>query len=148
MKNEINQLTDDLDMNEIKNIISSKENEIKTLLIDKLQKEIDDKNKTEENLINELAKIKEAYNINFKLLEDRDNDLKSYEEKFDSIEKIIIIKDNEIKKLNDIITDINRKLSYEKAQRTQSEQYNKFSISKMTEKHKDEIKIFSIEKEK
>lgn len=150
MKNEINQLTDDLDMNEIKNIISSKENEIKTLLMNKiakLQKEIDDKNKTEENLNNELAKIKEAYNINFKLLEDRDNDLKSYEEKFDSIEKIIIIKDNEIKKLNDIITDINRKLSYEKAQRTQSEQYNKFSISKMTEKHKDEIKFFSIEKE-
>ena len=96
MKNEINQLTDDLDMNEIKNIISSKENEIKTLLMNKiakLQKELDDKNKTEENLNNELAKIKEAYNINFKLLEDRDNDLKSYEEKFDSIEKIIIIKD-------------------------------------------------------
>lgn len=150
MKNEINPLSDDLDMNEIKNIISSKENEIKTILMNKiakLQKEIENKNKTEQNLNNELDKIKEAYNINFKLLEDRDNDLKCYEEKFDSIEKIIIIKDNEIKKLNDNINDINRKLSYEKTQRTQSEQYNKFSISKMTEKHKDEIKILTVEKD-
>ena len=141
---------DNLDMNQIKEIISSKENEIKDILMKKiagLQTELHNKGKENEKIQNELNTIKEAYGTNLKLLEERDNDLKSYEEKFDSIEKVINIKENENKQLKDTINDLNTKLKYEKAQKTKSEEYNKFSLSKINLKHQDEIKILSNEKE-
>ena len=141
---------DNLDMNQIKEIISSKENEIKDILMKKiagLQTELHNKGKENEKIQNELNTIKEAYGTNLKLLEERDNDLKSYEEKFDSIEKVINIKENENKQLKDTINDLNTKLKYEKAQKTKSEEYNKFSLSKINLKHQDEIKILTNEKE-
>lgn len=141
---------DNLDMNQIKEIITSKENEIKNILmkkIEELQTELQSKVKDNEKIQNDLNIIKEAYSTNLKLLEERDNDLKSYEEKFDSIEKVINIKDNENKQLNNTINDLNTKLKYEKSQRTQSEEYNKFSLSKINAKHQDEIKILTNEKE-
>ena len=141
---------DNLDMNQIKEIISSKENEIKDILMKKiagLQTELHNKGKENEKIQNELNTIKEAYGTNLKLLEERDNDLKSYEEKFDSIEKVINIKENENKQLKDTINDLNTKLKYEKAQKTKSEEYNKFSLSKINLKHQEEIKILTNEKE-
>lgn len=141
---------DNLDMNQIKEIISSKENEIKDILMKKiagLQTELHNKGKENEKIQNELNTIKEAYGTNLKLLEERDNDLKSYEEKFDSIEKVINIKENENKQLKDTINDLNTKLKYEKAQKTKSEEYNKFSLSKINLKHQDQIKILTNEKE-
>lgn len=141
---------DNLDMNQIKEIISSKENEIKDILMKKiavLQTEVQNKGKENEKIQSDLNTIKEAYETNLKLLEERDNDLKSYEEKFDSIEKVINIKESENKQLKDTINDLNTKLKYEKAQKAQSEEYNKFSLSKINLKHQDEIKILTNEKE-
>ena len=141
---------DNLDMNQIKEIISSKENEIKDILMKKiavLQTEVQNKGKENEKIQSDLNTIKEAYETNLKLLEERDNDLKSYEEKFDSIEKVINIKESENKQLKDTINDLNTKLKYEKAQKAQSEEYNKFSLSKLNLKHQDEIKILTNEKE-
>ena len=93
-----------MNMSEIKSFISSKEGEIKSILLQKislLENELSTSNQKNKNLKISLDKLKEAYKINLKVIEERDNDLKSYEDKFDSISSIINNKDNEIKKLKE-----------------------------------------------
>jgi len=129
-------------MSEIKSFISSKEGEIKAVLLQKislLENELSTSIQKNKNLQLSLDKLKEAYKVNLKVIEERDNDLKSYEDKFDSISNIIENKENEIQKLKNENENILSKLKYEKDQRTKNEEYNKFVINKQNEKNKEEI---------
>ena len=77
-----------MNMSEIKSFISSKEGEIKAILLQKislLENELSTYIQKNKNLQTSLDKLKEAYKTNLKVIEERDNDLKSYEDKFDSI---------------------------------------------------------------
>ena len=91
-----------MNMSEIKSFISSKEGEIKAILLQKislLENELSTYIQKNKNLQTSLDKLKEAYKTNLKVIEERDNDLKSYEDKFDSISAVINNKENEIIKL-------------------------------------------------
>ena len=141
----------DMNFNDIKSLITTKENEIKNILLQKissLQTEISEKNKKIENMKESIDKIKSAYQSNLQLIEERDNDLKAYEEKFDSITNIISSKDLEISKLNENINDLNNKLKYEKSQRIQNEEFNKYAQNKMSLNHQEEVKNLNENTEK
>ncbi len=141
----------DMNFNDIKSLITTKENEIKNILLQKissLQNEISEKNKKIENMKESINKIKSAYQSNLQLIEERDNDLKAYEEKFDSITNIISSKDLEISKLNENIDDLNNKLKYEKSQRMQNEEFNKYTQNKMSLNHQEEVKNLNENTEK
>ena len=141
----------DMNFNDIKSLITTKENEIKNILLQKissLQNEISEKNKKIENMKESIDKIKSAYQSNLQLIEERDNDLKAYEEKFDSITNIISSKDLEISKLNENINDLNNKLKYEKSQRIQNEEFNKYAQNKMSLNHQEEVKNLNENTEK
>ena len=141
----------DMNFNDIKSLITTKENEIKNILLQKissLQNEITEKNKKIENMKESINKIKSAYQSNLQLIEERDNDLKAYEEKFDSITNIISSKDLEISKLNENINDLNNKLKYEKSQRMQNEEFNKYTQNKMNLNHQEEVKNLNDNTEK
>ena len=91
-----------MNMSEIKSFISTKEGEIKAILLQKislLENELSTSIQKNKNLQLSIDKLKEAYKANLKVIEERDNDLKSYEDKFDSISNIIENKENEIQKL-------------------------------------------------
>jgi len=110
-----------MNMSEIKSFISSKEGEIKAILLQKislLENELSASIQKNKNLQMSLDKLKEAYKTNLKVIEERDNDLKSYEDKFDSISAVINSKENEIIKLKNENQNILNKLKYEKDQRT------------------------------
>ena len=101
--NNNNKSPHNMNMSEIKSFISSKEGEIKAILLQKislLESELSSSIQKNKNLQTSLDKLKEAYKVNLKVIEERDSDLKSYEDKFDSISAIIENKENEIKKLN------------------------------------------------
>ena len=141
----------DMNFNDIKSLITTKENEIKNILLQKissLQNEITEKNKKIENMKESINKIKSAYQSNLQLIEERDNDLKAYEEKFDSITNLISSKDIEISKLNENINDLNNKLKYEKSQRMQNEEFNKYTQNKMSLNHQEEVKNLNENTEK
>ena len=141
----------DMNFNDIKSLITTKENEIKNILLQKissLQNEITEKNKKIENMKESINKIKSAYQSNLQLIEERDNDLKAYEEKFDSITNLISSKDIEISKLNENINDLNNKLKYEKSQRMQNEEFNKYTQNKMNLNHQEEVKNLNDNTEK
>ena len=141
----------DMNFNDIKSLITTKENEIKNILLQKissLQNEITEKNKKIENMKESIDKIKSAYQSNLQLIEERDNDLKAYEEKFDSITNLISSKDIEISKLNENINDLNNKLKYEKSQRMQNEEFNKYTQNKMNLNHQEEVKNLNDNTEK
>ena len=141
----------DMNFNDIKSLITTKENEIKNILLQKissLQTEISEKNKKIENMKESIDKIKSAYQSNLQLIEERDNDLKAYEEKFDSITNLISSKDIEISKLNENINDLNNKLKYEKSQRMQNEEFNKYTQNKMSLNHQEEVKNLNENTEK
>ena len=142
---------DDQDMSDIKLLISSKETEIKNILLQKiieLKIEISSKNDTIQKLNTSFTQLKEAYETNLELITERDNDIKKYEEKFDSIDKVLQLKDIEISSLKTQLIDLQNKLKYEKSQRTQSNDYTKFQITKLNTKYQDELKFAAIEKEK
>ena len=93
---------DDEDMSNIKLLISSKETEIKNILLQKITElkiEISSKNDTIQKLNTSFTQLKEAYETNLELITERDNDIKKYEEKFDSIDKVLQLKDTEISSL-------------------------------------------------
>ena len=141
----------DMNFNDIKSLITTKENEIKNILLQKissLQNEITEKNKKIENMKESINKIKSAYQSNLQLIEERDNDLKAYEEKFDSITNLISSKDIEISKLNENINDLNNKLKYEKSQRMQNEEFNKYTQNKMNLNYQEEVKNLNDNTEK
>ena len=142
---------DDEDMSDIKLLISSKETEIKNILLQKITElkiEISSKNDTIQKLNTSFTQLKEAYETNLELITERDNDIKKYEEKFDSIDKVLQLKDTEISSLKTQLLDLQNKLKYEKNQRTQSNDYIKFQITKLNTKYQDELKFAAIEKEK
>ena len=142
---------DDEDMSNIKLLISSKETEIKNILLQKITElkiEISSKNDTIQKLNTSFTQLKEAYETNLELITERDNDIKKYEEKFDSIDKVLQLKDTEISSLKTQLLDLQNKLKYEKNQRTQSNDYIKFQITKLNTKYQDELKFAAIEKEK
>ena len=146
-----NNTNENTDIDDIKTLISSKETEIKNILLQKinqLKSELHSKNEAIQKLNNSFTQLKEIYETNLALISERDEDIQKYEEKFDSIDKVIQLKDNEISSLKTQINDINTKLKYEKSQRTQNEDYNKFQITKLNTKHQEDLKLIQLEKEK
>ena len=132
-----------MNMSDIKNFISDKESEIKTILLQKinyLENELTNNIQKNQSLSSSLDKLKEAYKTNLKVIEERDNDLKAYEDKFDSISNVINQKENSIIKLTKEKEELILKLKYEKDQRTKNEDYQKFVINKQNEKSKNDIK--------
>ena len=132
-----------MNMSDIKNFISDKESEIKTILLQKinyLENELTNNIQKNQSLSSSLDKLKEAYKTNLKVIEERDNDLKAYEDKFDSISNVINQKENSIIKLTKEKEELILKLKNEKDQRTKNEDYQKFVINKQNEKSKNDIK--------
>ena len=149
-ENENNELlikkVNEVNYEDLKSLITTKENQMKNILLQKisnLEKELLEKSKTIENMSESIKKLKLAYQSNLNLIEERDKDLKAYEEKFDSFTNIISIKDIEMKKLNENINELNNKLKYEKSQRNQIDEYNKFSQNKINIKHLEEINMLN-----
>ena len=69
-----------MNMSEIKSFISSKEGEIKAILLQKiflLENELSTSIQKNKNLQISIDKLKEAYKANLKVIEERDSDLKS-----------------------------------------------------------------------
>ena len=135
---------DDQDMSDIKLLISSKETEIKNILLQKITElkiEISSKNDTIQKLNTSFTQLKEAYETNLELITERDNDIKKYEEKFDSIDKVLQLKDIEISSLKTQLIDLQNKLKYEKSQRTQSNDYTKFQITKLNTKYQESANL-------
>ena len=132
-----------MNMSDIKNFISDKESEIKTILLQKinyLENELTNNIQKNQSLSSSLDKLKEAYKTNLKVIEERDNDLKAFEDKFDSISNVINQKENSIIKLTKEKEELILKLKYEKDQRIKNEDYQKFVINKQNEKSKNDIK--------
>ena len=142
---------EEMNMSQLKDFISSKESEIKEILMKKvssLQKENTGHADQIKKLTQTLDEVKNAYQKNLQLLNERDADIKQYEDKFDAVEKIINDKDNQINLLKQTTEDLNSKLKYEKAQRNQNDDYIKFTTTKLTNQHKEEVSKLSLAKEK
>ena len=132
----------EIDSKGFNNYIENKENEIKNILLEKLetlQTELDNYKKNNSELLSSLENLKFSNDNNLKLIREKDVDLKSYEYKFNNLSNNLREKDIEISNLNNKIQLMENILKHEKEEKTKNEEYNKYKINKQKMQHKEEL---------
>ena len=138
---------EEIDSKNINDFIANKENEIKNVLlskIDSLQSELEEYKKNNSELLSTLSNLQLSNNNNLKIIKERDSDLKSYEDKFNNLSNNIREKDIEISNLKNKIEYMEIKIKQEKEEKMKNEEYNKYKINKQKHLHKEVIDSMNI----
>ena len=138
---------EEIDSKNINDFIANKENEIKNVLlskIDSLQSELEEYKKNNSELLSTLSNLQLSNNNNLKIIKERDSDLKSYEYKFNNLSNNIREKDIEISNLKNKIEYMEIKIKQEKEEKMKNEEYNKYKINKQKHLHKEVIDSMNI----
>jgi hypothetical protein len=134
---------EEIDLLKLEKMQISKEEEIKKinlLKIKHLEKLLEEKTKKLEISEENFKSLKEKFEININLIEERDNDIAIYNSKFDKLYLVIKEKENYIKNLEEKIVNLNSNLNVIKGKKDTSDETYKYKINQLNSSFKEESK--------